>query len=81
MSEDMTLQFRLMLREELGGVYDRLTQIETRMDEQKTAAKESSIGPRLSDLEKKFERLTGKIIGIGSAAGVIASLLFKLMGI
>jgi len=80
MGEEMSANFRLALREELGPVFDRLTAIEVRMTEQKEAARESSIGPRLSDLEKKFERLNGRIIGLGSAAGLIVSLVFKLIG-
>ena len=84
MGEEMSTGFRLALREELGPVYDRLTAIEVSMREQKEAASKNDFDNRLRDLEKKHERLQGKIIGLaaglGAASGLLVSLLLRLIG-
>lgn len=79
MDEAHVAQVRLILKQELGPVFDRLTRIETKMDEQKEVAKESSFGPRISKLEQIHAKMDGRIIGLSAGAGVIVSLALKLI--
>lgn len=80
MGAELELNFRLAIKEELGPIYDRLTAIETKMDEQRAAAKDAGIGPRLNKLENNFSGLNGKIAAWGAASAVMVSVFFKLIG-
>ena len=63
----------------LGGIYDRLTKIETLMEEQRRAEQTSIIGPRVQRLEVEFATMRGKMIGIGAVAGLAASIIIKFI--
>lgn len=71
---------RLIIKEEMAPILDRLARMETKMDEQKEVAKESSFGPRIASLEQTAAKIDGHIIGLGAGAGIIISLVFKIIG-
>lgn len=78
--ETVSNDVRLIIKQELGPIHDRLTRMETKMDEQKEVAKECSFGSRIAKLEQTMAKMDGHIIGLGAGAGVIISLIFKLIG-
>lgn len=67
------------LSKSLGGIYDRLTKIETLMEEQRRTEQASSLGPRLQDLEIKYATMQGRMAGIGAVAGLAAGVIMKLI--
>lgn len=80
MADEVGNDVRLIIKQEVGPILDRLTRMETKMDEQKEVAKESSFGPRIAKLEQTIAKMDGHIIGLGAGAGIIISLVFKLIG-
>jgi len=72
---ELTVQSGIML----GDICNRLTKIETILEEQRRTDMASSLGPRLHELELKFGIMSGKMIGIGTAAAVAIQLFFKFL--
>jgi len=65
--------------QDLGKIYDRLTRIETMMEEQRRLDHASSIGPRLQALEVAFATMQGKMIGIGAVVGLATGIIIKFI--
>ncbi len=61
------------LRKAIGGIYARLTRIETILETR------DSFGERLHDLEIKYATFAGKAIGLAAAAGAAVNIILKII--
>ena len=78
MLDDKTLTtIRLIMRDEVSSVSERLANLETIVKLRHDLSKEHNLVSRVRDLEKCFAHLTGKVVGASAMASIVVSLIIK----